>query len=184
MASRVMTAMGRELLELYPPFLRRVPLIQGVCNAVGGEVELQDAMLDELERNLTAATAEEHLGLWESQMGLTVDPPGLSVAQRQALVRGYMALMVASGSGLDWEATITLVLGTSGWSYLTNDPSNPSSPPPHVVRLYLPYAPGSMSASIAVKLVRAATPAADQIDVFYTQGFILDESLLDSDPLA
>ena len=180
---RTLTGKPAEMLQRYPPFLRAVPLVQAVCAAIGGEMDLQGTMIDELERNLIPATADVHLDLWESQLGLTVAPPGLDTAQRRNIVVAYLSVLAMDGSGVSWEANATRVLGTSGWSYQTNIPGDASTPPPHVIRLSLPYAPGSLQATVATSLLRAITPAADQLQVGYSQGFILDVSVLDNDPL-
>lgn len=182
---RVMTTAGAELLELYPPFLRRVPLIQAVCNAVGEEVALHDEMLDELERNVIPYTAEEHLALYEAFLGLTPDNPALTLEERKEAVLVFLKRLTMTGSGLDWEEVGDFLIGTN-WIYRTNLPGAPitaTNPPPHNIYVWLTYAPGSIHAQLAEGLLRSITPAADILTVFYSQGFILDDSLLDRDQL-
>lgn len=170
---RVMTERGQELLETYPAFLRSDPVIQAVCNAEGEERVLIDAAVDELSRNLFPATADTQLHLWEASLGLPINPP-YPLAQRQQIVLAFLARALITGSGLDWEFVANQILGVV-WSYSVGGVNNSE------LTIMIPYAPGSLRARVLERLLESTTPATMTINVTYTEGFILDESLLDDD---
>lgn len=171
---RVMTEKGQELLEMYPYFMQADPVIQAICNAEGEEFVLLHEKIDELSRNLIVGTASEHLYLYESLLKLPVAPVGLSEAARLGIVLAFMSRATISGSGIDWERVATQILGVT-WTYSVGGTNN------SVLTVQIPYAPGSIQTQLLEILLETITPASMVINVTFTDGFILDASLLDDD---
>ena len=67
------------------------------------------------------------LSLFESLLGLPVEPPASSLANRQQLVLAYMQRLKSEGRGLDWTALISQVVGTANWNYQEHIPGNARS---------------------------------------------------------
>lgn len=170
-----MTERGQELLDLYPDFLQKDPVTQAICNAEGEERVLIDAAVQTLQDTLFAATATENIHLWEIALGLPQNP-GYTPEQRQQVVIAFLARAIITGSGVDWERIAGQILGVT-WTYSVGGINNSQ------LTIEIPYSPESLQARVLEMLLRSITPATVTINVTYSEGFLLDISLLDDDLL-
>jgi hypothetical protein len=174
---------GQAMMDMVPPVLWDVPLYHAVYDSLGDQYEMLHDAIDLLHKNTIPYSAEEYLSLFEAQLGLTIEPEGLTLEQRKEIVTTFMQRAVLDGSGLDWIAAADrLIEGI--WVYETHETGDAGSPPAHVIIVRLPYTSGSIMAQIAEVLLRSITPAATQINVVYNEGWLLDVSQLDNDLLS
>lgn len=181
--ARVLSDRALGQLEMLPLTLRRTPFYQAVAAAQAEQLDNLDAAVDLMERNLVPASADEWLDAWARVFGVQVDP-GASTSQRRAVVLAFAQLMVASGSGLDWKAAVTQLMGT-GWSYKTHvvGSADPNNPPLHTINVYVAFDPTATPAQVLEILLDAITPANTTVNVSYSEGFMLDVSTF-GDPLS
>lgn len=158
---------------MMPPILRRDYNFQAVADVMGSELDLLDVSLDTLERNMFPTLADTFLSLQEAVAGLSANTTDPIETRRNALL-AWLRRMVATGSGLDWEAAITDLVGTT-WSY--------TIPSHHTITVSLPYVSSSALAKRAEEYIRSISQAADIINFAYGEGFTLDQSQMDSDLL-
>lgn len=164
------------MLDYYPPFLRTDYRRMALCNCAADEFNLLDLAVSKLERNCIPNTAEEHLNFYEAMLGVSVDNPNMTLVERKNTVLAFLKRVAMSGSTADWVEVAGLILATT-WSYSVGDPDH------NVLTVRVPYTVGSIQAELAEALLGEITPAVMLINVTYSQGFILDESLLDEDLL-
>lgn len=157
-----------DLLDEVPPFEQGSAEIQAVLRAVGNELLRIETAREALINNFFPGTADVLLPLFEEMLGLPVNPPA-SLAQRQSLVLATMRRLKGEGRGLDWQATITQLVGGAAWSYQEHDPANPSSPPANTVAIQIPQA----AAGIGWPFIRDLTPAHLAITEGYSDGFFV-----------
>jgi hypothetical protein len=157
-----------NLLDDVPPFERQSAEIQAVLQAVGNELQRLEAARRALINNFFPGTSDALLPLFEQLLGLPVDPPA-GLPQRQSLVLATMRRLKGEGRGLDWQATITQLVGGGAWTYQEHDPANPSSPPPYTVAVRIPQA----AAGIGWPFIRDLTPAHLAINEGYSDGFFV-----------
>lgn len=158
---------------MIPPFLARDQTMRAVYDATAQEFDVLDTYMDELQRNIIPKTASEHLDLYEWLLNLTIKPGVQTVPQRLATVLAFLQRLTMNGSGFDWESVITAFVGT-GWSYKTNIPGDGTTPPANTVSVTLPYASGTVPATLAGTLLRQITPANTVITVVYSDTLTLD----------
>lgn len=137
---------GQRLLELVPPYLAKSTDAQQVIDVLARECDRVEAASGVLVANYFPQQGNEYLKVWEALLGLSIEPPDKTLAQRQTTVLAYLQSLKSSGSGLDWEANLTRLIGT-GWSY-TEDYA------PWTLRITIPF--GSV---IATPAAPTATPA-------------------------
>lgn len=178
---RVMTAGGQKLLDELPLFLRVNHQYRAWCNALAEQIGILEAETTRLEAEAIPSTASAMLGLWESIVDISV-PDGTTVAQRRAALIAFISIMSSDGSGSSWVANLDKILNTT-WTYEVHDPAVPTSPPANYINVKVPYATGSFEAEILRDFLQRITAATVVLNAFYSQGFILDESLLDEHPL-
>jgi hypothetical protein len=111
-----------DLLDEVPPYEREAYEIQAVLQVVGNELLRLETARQAVALNFLPGSADALLPMFEQLLGLPVDPPGLTLASRQQLVQASMLRLKGQGSGLDWEAAISSLLGGS-WSYQESDPN-------------------------------------------------------------
>jgi uncharacterized protein YmfQ (DUF2313 family) len=111
-----------DLLGEVPPFERTAYEVQAVLQVVANELFRLEQARQAVILNFLPSTADALLPMFEQLLGLPVDPPGLTLASRQQLVLATMRRLKGQGRGLDWEATITALFGTS-WSYQEYNPA-------------------------------------------------------------
>lgn len=160
-----------DLLDDVPPFEQTSRNIQAVLQVVANELARIDAARQALIQNFFPGSADVLLGLFESLLGLPVNPPA-SLASRQQLVLVYMQRLKSEGRGLDWVALITQAVGTANWNYQEHIPGNATTPAANTVAVNIPQA----SAGFAWPFIRDITPAHLVVTEGYTGGFIVGVS--------
>lgn len=171
------------MLADMPPFWRDDPDVQAIVHCQAREHERKQAKLDALVANLFPQSADASLlPAWEWLVGTTINPVGLTVAQRRDTVMAYLATLRAAGTGLWWEETVTKVVGP-GWSYQEHLESDPTSPPAGTIEIVLPFAPSSSTYAQTEALLRRITDSHIDLVVTFSGGFLLDQSLLDQEAL-
>lgn len=156
------------LLDDVPPFEWTSQQVQTVLRVVANELYRIEVARQALILNFFPATADVLLGMFESLLGLPVEPPATLDARRQ-LVLAYMQRLKSEGRGLDWIAQITAAVGTTNWNYAEHDPANVGSPAANTVNVNIPQA----TAGYAWPLITDITPAHLVINKGYTGGFIV-----------
>lgn len=171
---RVLSDSAQAILDLQPVALQSTSMFRAIAAAQAEQFDALDASLLILEQTFFPMVAVEHLDLWETMLNL---PSAGTLVQRRTAVLAFLSRAVASGSGLDWVATATRLLGT-GWSYRTYQTSGGDglTPPVHVINVFIAYDPDAISATTAELLLNSITPANTSINVSYSEGFILDVS--------
>jgi uncharacterized protein YmfQ (DUF2313 family) len=172
--------MGERLLGFLPPYFHTDPAVVALVDALARELERLEAAAARLRDAgffPHRLTADGYLRLWESIYGLPVAPEGASEASRRntllAVIRGRKA---ASGAG--WvEAVETLLGGQVAWEYQEHVPD------PNRLTITMPYTPAGYSAGQVEALARAITPAHVDIIVAYEEGFLIDISEADREPV-
>jgi hypothetical protein len=127
------------LLEELPPFMQGSYDIQGALHAVAEEIDLLETTIATLRDSFWPDRDLSNLDIFERLLGLSVNPPDKSDAQRQASVIAFYRKLKSSGAGSEWEQTMTDLIGT-GWTYEEHDPDDGGSPDAGVLRLTIPFA--------------------------------------------
>lgn len=187
------TAKGRAFIDALPVRVREDPDIVAVQHCYGKEAELLDVAREGLVANAFPEHADEAgLAWWEWLLGTTVAPVGLTVEQRRATVVAFEEALRTSGSGRWWEETLERIVGP-GFDYREYHPDGqppppgggtpPSNPPPGTIIIELPFPPSAGLYAATETLIRRITDA--HIDIVLTSGdgFVLDQSQLDQEPL-
>ena len=155
------------LLDDLPPFEQSAAEVQAVLRAVANELARIDAGRQALIQNFFPLSADVLLPMFESLLGLPVNPTGLSLDSRRQLAATYMQRLKSEGRGLDWIALLTALVGT--WNYAEHDPANVLSPAAYTVNVNIPQA----LAGVAWPLIRDVTPAHLVINEGYIEGFFV-----------
>lgn len=125
-------------LEDIPPFLADADQIQSTADPLFREMVRVDDALAELRANFWPQLADAYLKIWENLLGLAVESPELSLAQRRNAVLAFLQGIRNQSSGISWEATLTKLIGTA-WSYEEHIPGDAGSPPENSVRITIPF---------------------------------------------
>jgi hypothetical protein len=181
---RVVGDRGQDLLELLPPVVRRMPLYMAIMDALGDQLNQLDVALQALFDTMAPTTATDHLDIYEAEVGIVTprDSTGVplqSLAARRATVVSFLSRVLGIGGGANWQTMANAFL--PGFSYRTHNSADGTSPAPHVINIFLSISAGSAAAEQAQSLIQSITPAVDQINVTFGEGFILDESPMDDD---
>lgn len=152
-----------DLLSDLPPFERGSYDIQAVLRACGNELARLEAARRDLISNFFPLSADTLLRFFEQMLGLPVESPQLSLAARQASVQAFMQQLKSAGTGLEWEDSITALIGTS-WTYKEHDPADGTSPPAYTVLIRIPF---SASAPVPVGLAAVSGAAGTPTGTFY-----------------
>lgn len=171
--SRPMIPLAEEWLVMLPPILQSDPWIQAIFNALAQEMERLIARAEQVGLGLIPADAnEETLGIWEATLGLQVDPEGVNVEERRALIMGR--LLRGDGSGQQWEQQ--LLAASGALRYREHDPGgfasegqslvNPAafSPPSYTLNVLVGL-PGGQSLASLTSYLRSISPANLHLDV-------------------
>lgn len=167
----LLTVLGRAHLEMIPPFLRGDPDYVAVMHCYAREAERLGETLELVRANLDPTTATE-LGLPWYESVLHVSGTG-TVEERRSRVLGRLAALAADPSGRSWVRRVTARIG-SGWSYVENTPD------PQTIRVFVTPAVGTAAWDEALRAVREETPAEQELDFVSSEGFLLDETPLDT----
>jgi uncharacterized protein YmfQ (DUF2313 family) len=162
--------------------MRDDPDIQGAFLAMANEVDRLDAAIADVVTNYFPQLAADYLYLWEAHLGISVNPTGLSVAQRQQRVMSFVALRTNSVPGRAWVKNVTALLGP-GWTWTRHTPGSSSGVAAHTIQINLPYVAGSAQATDLIALLEKMTPANTQIVINYGSKFIVQESQIQFQPL-
>lgn len=129
-----LTASTQKLLEALPPFEQGSKDVQAVLDVLARELDRLEAAKDTVRAQATPQSADLLLSAWESVLGLQVNPVGKTLQQRRDSVVGYVQRIKSIGTGPQWVAALTRLIG-SNWTYeefipvidrLTNLVTNPS----------------------------------------------------------
>jgi hypothetical protein len=173
---RVLSSEAQRLLRKYPGWAQNAPEHQAICVAVAGESERMRSKMREVRDGMIPITANAlTLPLWETLYKLPVNPEGMTVEQRRARVLSAVLVAPPDASGLGWEARITALLGAS-WSYEEEEGAGEKQ---QRIKVLIAAPPGSVTFEFAKRIIERERPAAWQILVESTAGFVLDKSKLD-----
>lgn len=183
MGARPLTALGLQMIAALPPVLRNSSDYQAVIHAQSREIALLEATIETTRNQFFPSSADLMLGSWEATVRLPVGGLGATIGQRQARIIQRLQKLLGASEGLEWEQSITDLVGP-GWSYLEYLAGDPDSPPPSTISIALPFPPDGSAYAEALREIREVTPA--HLDIRFasgTIGFILDESELDLEGL-
>jgi hypothetical protein len=138
-----------DFLDDLPPFMQQSRQVQAVLTAIGNEAARLEGAREDLIANYFPATADALLHFYENMLGLSVDNPLLTLAQRRSAVQAFIRRIRAS-AGTDWQEIITTLIGNT-WTYQEHDPADMSSPAPYTVLIRVPYGgPAATPTGLAV----------------------------------
>lgn len=169
------------MLEDLPPILRWDPDIRAVIYADAKETERQEQTIDALIREFFPATMT-WVGFGLDERLLRLPPIGTDGQRRDAITAARRRLGRLRG-GLDWKDAVTLIVGSTSWSYAEHDPADPTSPDPGVIRIFLPFDPADYDYLRVETLIRVQSPAGWDFVVSPDEGFVLGGGLLGESPL-
>lgn len=173
--------LAQEWLDEMPWPLPLDPDVRAVVHCYMREEERKRTKLDEIRAQFSPLTATE-LGLpwWERVLKITINPEGWTVEQRRDAVVAALRKLKARPTGLDQEEMITRLVGP-GWTYAEHDPAVVTSPPPGVVRFFLPVPPDGDLYVRFRTLIRGVIEAHLGIEAQFVGGFLFDESQFDEE---
>lgn len=176
--ARVLVPTAQRMFATLPPYYEGEPFLEGILNAVGNELARIRAKMDAIRLALIPQNATDEfrmLGALEMLFGLPVEPVGVPLAQRQALLRGYLSARDLS-TGASWVEAMTRGMGSTVWTYQEGPGANQ-------VTIYLAWGATSFSSVQVLLLARAITPAHIEIAAVYNTGFLVGEGLVGEDRL-
>lgn len=166
-----MTPLGRRILNEMPGWAQSEPLYRVSAHIWAKESE---RMLAKAQEVRDAAIPDRMVPLvlevWELMVKLPRNPPGQSPTERWEAVIGRLRRAIEDPSGVGWVARVTEQIGL-GWSYLEEAPN--------IIRVTVPWAPGSEQFLFAVRVFDEEKPAAWEVIMGFEEGFVLDRSKLD-----
>jgi hypothetical protein len=170
-----MTPLGRTLLNELPGWAQNEPLYKAAANIWSRESERMLAKAQEV-RDAAIPSLEVPLLLevWEASLHLPRKPAGLTEPERWASVLARIRRAIEDPSGLSWVKRVTEQIG-SGWSYVEEAPN--------IINVTVPYPPGSEAFLFGERVLLEEIPAAWELVYGSTEGFLLDVSKLDEEPL-
>ena len=177
--SHTLSAKSLELMEMLPPYYWEEHVTMGVQTAFGEEIVRLDDMSAHLVEGIFPSTADDTYGMlsiWEAQVGLPIVPPDLTEDQRRERVVGRLRARKMN-SGTAWEEAVTAAIGSDGWTYAENSPGG------YQLTIYAPFGAGTEALNSVENQVRPFTPAHIEITVASIEGFVVDVSLVDEEPL-
>lgn len=132
-----LTDTARRLLDGLPPFLQGAVDVQGSMDALAMELDRLEARMTAVLDGFFPLKAVEYLFVWEALLGLPMNPPDKTLAQRRVSVLGFLQGLSAQ-SRLSWQDAMTKLIGTS-WSYQEHNPNDNATPPAGTVRITIPF---------------------------------------------
>lgn len=169
-----MTPEGRAILNELPGWAQFDPMYRAAAHIAAKESALMRERLGAVRDGLIPAREDLLLlEAWEALTLLPRNPGGKSTAERWAAVLGRLRRAVEDPSGLSWVAHVTEQIG-EGWTY--------EEEPPNVLRVTVPWSPGSERFLLAERVLERMKPAAWLLILESAEGFILDKSKLDKEP--
>lgn len=180
---RPLTALGIRMLRRWPPEIQEVPEFRAIAHASARMVEYVDSLVALVRAQYSPRQATISLREWEAVFVAPIDPPGQTDEQRQTTVVAYLRRLRGVPYGITWGEKVGLLVGPT-FTPFEHDPNDLTSPPAYVVRVTIPFAPGSERYIQLLASLREFTPAHEDIQLVYdADGFILDLSLMDLEEL-
>lgn len=160
---------AEDLLEDMPPYEAEDPWVHDIMNALGHEFERLESFITFLQDHLRPTTATDQyrlLGIWESIMGLPVEPTNedlapISLSARQARVAAA-AQRLRQGTGAGWVLALSLAVGNYAWTVVESDPDA------YEITVEMPFPSDTFAAGSLEQLIREITPA--HLRVWLTYG--------------
>jgi uncharacterized protein YmfQ (DUF2313 family) len=168
----------KRMFEVLPPYYEGDDTMEAILDALGVEIERIDDFLEGFRFKTFPQNADDEfrtLGIWESRLGLPVEPAGQTIEQRRDLVLARLRGRNAS-SGADWVEALSTAMGGTALNY-------EEGPAAYTITIYLPFSSGSYNSVLVQSLARAITPAHLEIAVVFNQGFIVGEGRVGEDRL-
>lgn len=159
------------------PELLEDPAVIATLRAVAIELQRLDNAADGVRRGFWPLWSDDTygvLGLFEQLFELPVEPVGLTLEQRRALIVAHFQKRLA-GAGSDWELALTQAMGSTEFTYI-------EGPAPYTITIRYAFANGAPNSAQVQKLARQMTPAHLQLVAGYSQGWLVGISLI-GDPL-
>lgn len=169
---RELSEAGERALAIMPHYYAEDPATHAIVDALARELARIQVFLETVKNQWFPQNADDdygQLGLREAQLGIPVEPAGISVEQRRSIVQAYERARL-SGSGEDWIALLDIALGATVWEHHENDPEG------YDLRLTIPYFSGGYTGTQVEALADAITPAHLNIAFQFDAGFIVGVS--------
>lgn len=163
-----LSAKAETIFADLPDYYSTDPNIIAYVDTAARELQRIEDLLEVLREQVFPQNADDDyglLGLWEQTLGLPVEPADATLVQRRNRVISAV-LKRRSGAGSDWVASVTQALGTSGWTYLENDPGD------YQLSVVLPYSPTAITALDGEHTLPDATIDVDDASVLSTSGTV------------
>lgn len=175
---RVLTELGETFRSWLPVAFRDSPDHLAVIHCLASELERLEASIEVVRAQMFPQSADVLLKLWEWQLGMTIEPVGLTLDERRDLVLAGMLKLKGTPSGSDWVENVSKIIGEGGWTYSEHPVGSP-----YTIRVSLPAPPASGTYQRTLSLLRDITPAHLALDVVFAGGFVLDTSQADNQTL-
>src|SRR5579862_395391 len=122
------------IMDEIQPFMLASKFVQSYLHAVALELGRIEQARQELFMSWFPATSGTVLEFFEQILGLPINSPSLTLAQRRAAVLAFMQAIHSQGTGTEWQATLSQLIGTT-WSYEQHTPGSGSGPPAYTILL-------------------------------------------------
>jgi len=167
---------GTDVLLDLPPYEQDDPAIQALIDASSRELQRIEDYLNTVREKLRPHAADDEyqlLALWELMMGLPVEPTGISLATRKAIVLAAWKRRRA-GAGIGWWNLISAVLGTEEWTHVENTAVD------YQLTIEVPFESTDFRAGQLIDMLTRITPAHLSIVLIFAGGtrFIVGVSLV------
>jgi hypothetical protein len=165
---------GEALMGMMPHYYSDDPAAQAIIDPLARELQRLEEFMNVVRKQWFPQHAADdygQLGLREEQLGIPVEPYGVSLEQRRNIVAAYEKARL-SGSGEDWIILLNIALGATVWEHQENDPGA------YDLRITIPYAAESFTVGQVEALADAVTPAHLNLALQYDEGFIVGVSRL------
>lgn len=170
----MMTPLGRQILNEMPGWAQGEPLYRAAAHIWAKESERMMARAEEVrDAAVPAKGLPLLLEVWEASLHLPRNPPELTTAQRWEAAIARLRRVIEDPSGFSWVKRVTEQIGL-GWTY--------EEEAPNIIKVTVPWEPGSDRFVFALTVLEAERPAAWKIVMGSEEGFILDQSKLDKEP--
>lgn len=172
----LMTDLGWELLETLPPVLRGDPDMRAIIHCQAKEAERVEGAIEFVRAQANPLTAGDVGLMWWAAL-LRVPSIGVPEAELRTAVINRIRAYEVDPAGAAWVTRVSKRIGTEAWSYEENEPD------PQTIRVFLPYAPGSLAFQNARRAIEEETPSEQELVFVSSGGFILDQSQMDVEGL-
>lgn len=172
-----MTEEGLALLESMPAFMYDDPHTRAVCHVWSMEAARMNEALEAVRDGLIPTKAgAQMMEAWEGELHLPRNPDGVTLEDRRLAVLARLQGIVSDPSGALWISRLRQQIGT-GWTY-EEDPVDE-----FLLRFTVPWPSGSEQFLRAQRVIEEERPAAWDFLIGDEDGFNLDVSSMDTEPL-